>query len=303
VNKHFAGFIMTYERPEILKETLKKIFEQTYSPEKILIVDNSVTDNTCELIKQLNDKRISYYRTGSNIGPAGASKIGLEILAAEGFDWIYWGDDDDPPHFNDVFEKLLTTAKLTNNVGVIGAVGHKFNKEKGIVIRTSDNALTQQGYLEVDVIAGNVSMIVNKNVVEKGILPDPGLFLNVEEYDFCLRAKKQGFKIIVDRTIFKKYRELKGRFGLPNRPRSVFPSYSVLWRRYYSTRNTIFILLKNEKSINGALHVSFRSLIKMIFGFKRGWVYGILNFSMEAKGIYHGWVSKMGINIQPNRKY
>jgi glycosyltransferase involved in cell wall biosynthesis len=303
VNTKFAGFIMTYERPEILKVTINKLFTQSYPPEKLLIIDNSDSETTYLLIKELRDSRIVYHRTGSNIGPAGASKIGLEILANEGYDWIYWGDDDDPPHFNHVFKTLLDTAKKVNNVGVVGAVGNKFNKKNGTVLRTLDQELQGNGYLEVDVIAGNVSMIVSKEVVKRGVLPDPRLFLNVEEYDFCLRAKSKGFNIIVDCTIFKQYREFKGRLGLPQRPKSVFPKYSVLWRRYYSTRNTIYILRKNEKSLIGALNVSTRAFVKMILGFKNGWNYGTCNFSMEAKGIYHGWRSIMGITVQPNRKY
>ena len=47
----FAGFIMTYERETILVDTIQAIFSQTVTPEKILIIDNSSTYNTKELIK------------------------------------------------------------------------------------------------------------------------------------------------------------------------------------------------------------------------------------------------------------
>jgi len=42
----FAGFIMTYERAEILLETIDIIFSQTVTPDKLLIVDNSATNDT-----------------------------------------------------------------------------------------------------------------------------------------------------------------------------------------------------------------------------------------------------------------
>lgn len=294
---------MTYERHEILIKTISVLFAQSMPPQKILIVDNSYSNNTKEAIEKLADKRIDYFKVGKNIGPAGASKIGLEKLTEEGFEWISWGDDDDPPHFRNVFEDLLLLASATENVGVIGAVGHGFDKNKGLVVRTKDKELYGDGYLEVDIIAGNVSMIVNAEVVKKSVLPNPVFFLNVEEYDFCLRVKQEGFKVIVSRPVFKMYRELKGRFGLASRAASVLPKKSVLWRRYYSTRNFIYLLRHNEKSLSGAVNVTFRAFVKSVVGFKKGWSYGSLNAKMELKGILHGWNGKMGLTVLPNAKY
>ena len=299
----FAAFVMTYERPSFLADTIDKLFKQTFPPQKILVIDNSKSYDTENLVRSLNDKRVSYHRVGKNIGPAGASKIGLQMLVGEGFDWISWGDDDDPPHFSTVFEDLLNMAILGSNVGVIGAVGHRFDKNRGIVLRTTDAMLNTTKPLDVDVIAGNVSMIVNADVVKRSILPDPRFFLNVEEYDFCLRVKKAGFSVIAHPTVFMSYRIHKNRLGLAVRAPHVLPSESVLWRRYYSTRNLIFMLKANERNIQGALNVSFRAGVKILSGFRKGWGYGIKNAQMEFQGIYHGWSGKMGLRVLPRYKY
>jgi glycosyltransferase involved in cell wall biosynthesis len=87
-NKEFAGFIITYERAEIIGETIRKIFEQTLPPEKILIVDNSVSDTTEKVVVGLNDTRLAYHRMGYNAGPAGAAAFALKQLANEGYPWI-----------------------------------------------------------------------------------------------------------------------------------------------------------------------------------------------------------------------
>lgn len=73
----FAGFIITYNRPKVLHETILKIFSQSYPPGKIWIIDNSEDFNTQALIDQINDDRLIYYRVGFNSGPAGAAEIGL----------------------------------------------------------------------------------------------------------------------------------------------------------------------------------------------------------------------------------
>ena len=303
ISMKFAAFVMTFERPSILQNTISELFSQTFPPEKILIVDNSVSTDSQNLVTALNDIRVEYYRVGKNVGPAGASEIGLQKLANEGYDWIYWGDDDDPPKFNNVLEKLLLLANSIENIGVIGAVGHNFNKHKGLVVRTKDEELDKVGYLEVDIIAGNMSMIVNAAVIKKGILPNPDFFLNIEEYDFCLRVKQHGFKVVVGREVFKNYRASMGRLGLAERAKRVLPKESVLWRKYYSTRNLIYMLNNDEKSRIGALNVSYRALIKSMIGFKNGFGYGLLNAKMELKGISDGWNEKMGIGVLPNKKY
>ena len=56
----FAGFIMTYERAELLKASIDKIFLQTVYPEKLLIIDNSLTYTTEDLIKSINNPKIIY---------------------------------------------------------------------------------------------------------------------------------------------------------------------------------------------------------------------------------------------------
>jgi glycosyltransferase involved in cell wall biosynthesis len=54
----FTGFIMTYNRTDILEETINTVLSQTYPPEKILIVDNGDDDKTKRLIESLNSYKI-----------------------------------------------------------------------------------------------------------------------------------------------------------------------------------------------------------------------------------------------------
>ncbi len=176
--KRFAAFIMTYERVSVLENTIHEIIQQTKPPEKVLIVDNSESYETEQLIKKLANPGIEYFRVGHNDGPAGAAKIGLQRLLEEGYQWIYWGDDDDPPMFSDAFEKLFQLISQTQNdrkVGLVGAVGQYFNSSTGEIERVQDSFLNQVGYITVDSIAGNQCMIVNADVVRAGVMPSENM--------------------------------------------------------------------------------------------------------------------------------
>ncbi len=272
--KTLGAFIITFERPEILQESIKKIFEQSCPPEKILIIDNSISNKTEENFKNL-DTRISYHRMGYNSGPAGAAKKGLEIMANEGYKWIFWSDDNDPPPTNDCLEKLICLAESYNGkCGQVGPVGHKFNKLTGIFKRTSNKELLKTKFIEVDSIGGGMCKIINAQTILDGILPDEKLFFGYEELDFDLATKKAGYQLIVHSNLFLECRKKFNRLNY-RRVINLKKDEGKIWREYYGIRNSLYILMKNK------LYLAFFStlvitLIKIVLSFKYGWKYGTL---------------------------
>ena len=294
----FAGFIMTYERESILADTIQSVFSQSLPPEKILIVDNSITITTEQLITGLNNPKISYHRVGYNSGPAGAAGIGLRILAAEGYDWIYWGDDDDPPVFSDTFEILLKTAATDIKCGCVGVVGQFFNRKTGFVKRVPDEQLQTSGILEVDTIAGGMSKIVSgKMILENRILPEEKLFYGMEELDFDIKIKSSGYKLLVDKPFYLKHRLHYNRLGLPKRTLKK-KSNAALIREYYSFRNSLYVFFNNNL-YRAFLTVFVYSFFKQFLRFKQGLIF-FTGFKLFSMALFHFVSGKMGyrkINI------
>lgn len=283
MEKYFAAFIMTYERASILHLTIEKILNQTYPPEKILVVDNSESLETRNLIERMNYSVIDYYRVGYNAGPAGAAKIGLQILAEQGYDWIYWGDDDDPPKSRDCFERLLMGSTNLKNPGIIGAVGHRINRRSLVIQRTPDKWINDNAWLDVDVISGGMCMIVNADVVHRGVIPDDKLFYGFEELDFCFRVKQAGFELWANSELFKIYRKFSKRSPEVVGKRGLKRPDHAIWREYYSTRN-ILIIAKKQRYNWAGFFVFIKSLFKIFYGFRFGLSYGMQN----GKYIYLG---------------
>lgn len=284
----FAAFVMTYERPEVALQTVKKLLDQSLPPEKILVVDNSDTDRTEDVFNCNTHGSISYFRVGNNSGPAGAACYGLKILADEGFDWIYWGDDDDPPkansNFKELFEVLERAQAAYDDVGIVGKGAGKFNR---LTSRTSSfmNRELHPGIMEGDFVPGNNVSIISGEMVRQGVLPTSELFFGFEELDFCLKAKRRGYKIVFDAESFLLGRKSKG-FGDPNykwRGKSIGVS-ARLWRQYYSSRNILKVLVAN--SLWTALILSVvKIILKSIYGFKYGKDYGIKNFRIQWRAL------------------
>ena len=292
-SNYFAAFVMTFERTHLINDTIDKLLVQSLPPEKILIIDNSITSKTQEFFSDYKNPKVEYFRVGKNLGPAGAAKIGLERLSQDGFKWIYWGDDDDPPFFKDNFEVLLNLADSIPDCGCVGAVGQYFNRKNGLIERVQDEVLQKTGELKVDTIAGNMSKIINADVVLKNkVLPDESLFFGMEELDYDLRMQKAGYNLYVDRSMYLRYRTQSNHLG-KNVKRGLKKDSGRMQRDYYSTRNGLFIFKKNGLILALLINI-FRIFYKMITSFKYGSNYGKRYSKYLWKALRHFIKGKKG---------
>jgi GT2 family glycosyltransferase len=284
-----------------LEHTIQELNDQTLPPSLILIVDNSEREHTREQYAENKVAGIQYLHTGYNAGPAGGAHIGLKTLFEQGYQWVMWVDDDDPPKFRDMTEELVKI--IENNAGIrlgmVGAVGERFNRNEAKTLRFRDSEL--KGYLWVDTISGNMFPLVNRRVYEEGILPDKDLFFGYEDLDFGLSLKRRNFEILVSGELHLRHRELAGRIGLK---RAIYhrKKMSSVWREYYSTRSLMKILLYRERNATAALRYFFKTAFKSVFVFGYGFSYGSLNFLYLWLGLFHGIINKKGQYIQPVAK-
>lgn len=245
--KYLAGFIITYNRVNLLPSTVEKILAQSFPPEKLLIVDNSEGTETEEWVKTVPHLPLQYYRVGYNSGPAGGAAIGLQKLAEEGYEWIYWGDDNDPPHFPNTFEVLhqLIHRNKHLKLGSVGAVGQYFNKRTGLFKRVTDTELqkSKNNTFYAGSIAGGQSKWVLGKAVLAGATTNKELFFSFEDLDFDIQLKKLGYHLLVDAHHFLEHRKLHGRLGKISKNKNSLQQ--GLQREYYSSRNLATIFMAN----------------------------------------------------------
>src|SRR5688572_8834277 len=101
----FAAFIITFNRYEILQRTIDQIALQTVTPSKIIVVNNGEPLNLA-VTSNIADMTVEVHTMGSNSGPAGAAHFAMKELNAQGFHWIQWIDDDDPPKLENLNARL-----------------------------------------------------------------------------------------------------------------------------------------------------------------------------------------------------
>lgn len=289
-----GAFIVTYHRPEILLTTLEKVFQQTIPPSFLWVIDNSENLETDHLVAGLIDDRIMYFRMGYNAGPAGAAAKGLELCARDGADWIFWGDDNDPPFRPDCFERLLAKKDVNPFCGVLGAVGHFFDRKKGIIKRIQSRLLEKKDWIQVDSIAGGMCMLVSSDVVRSGILPNKDLFFGFEELDFCLKVSRKGYTLIVDCSLFLEARKASNRLDYKQ---PFYKQKKNLVREYYSIRNLLYI--SDSLTLNSMKkNLLVKGFAKSFYGYRYGPIYGFKNMKMIYLAFYHYFKGVKGKTLE-----
>jgi GT2 family glycosyltransferase len=301
-NVRFGAFVITLNRPHLLKRTLQLLLSQTRPPDHILVVDNGQSNETQSVVAAFSPALITYHAMSENVGPAGAAAYALDQLSRQGYEWIYWGDDDDPPSSSDTFERLLEVASSTGeDTGAVGAVGAMWDWAKGEIRRVPDESLT--GIISVDLIAGNQQLILRREMVANVGLPDSRLFFGLEETEYCLRIRTAGYRLLVNGDMMREYRAKAGHLNWsPPRARLPRHSYDSIWRQYYSTRNHIFAMTRTFQRPQLARRELRKAVARTCCSWGRGPRYGLAFTKLQLRAIVDGYLGHMGRTVIPAPK-
>lgn len=198
---------VAYNSSVDLEILFRKIGIQGENVHRIICVDNSareeaeVNENLCCNFNIIPGYQIKYLKTRENLGSACGFAIAMQIAMNEGADWIWLHDQDGYPTKDCIskIKKYLTTGSgifapqvIDENNSFLSVFYGNYNKRWILSSLTLKDDLTP-----VDV-AGTAGLIISRKVVEAiGVYDYIHFFVGFEDFDYCLRAKKYGFKIIV----------------------------------------------------------------------------------------------------------
>lgn len=93
MEEELVSIIMpSYNTGKFIQETINSVINQTYSNWELIIVDDCSTDNTDEIVKNINDSRIIYLKNEKNSGAAVSRNKALREAKGR---WIAFLDSDD----------------------------------------------------------------------------------------------------------------------------------------------------------------------------------------------------------------
>jgi glycosyltransferase involved in cell wall biosynthesis len=296
VNKQrLAAFVITYLRPQRLVATLRSIVAQSEPPQRILIIDNGEAAATNRALAQTGLLPVvEHHVMGQNLGPAGGAAYALAELLASEYEWIYWGDDDNPPESGDLFARLL--ALTDGEQGVVGGIGQRgflFDWRRGEIVRYQDEELA--GAVDVDLIAGGDQLLLRRRAVAASGLPDARLFWGWEDFGYCLELRRRGFRLLADGEGMLARRRRDGRLGRTWR-RPLVPGMSLeeIGRFYYSTRNYLVLMRERLARPDLARREVCKVLLFCVTAWRRGPRFAYAFIASQLPAIVDAYRGRLG---------
>ena len=88
----FSIILPTYNQSSFLKKSINSVLTQTFENWELIIIDNFSDDETENIIKKYDDKRIKYFKFNNNKIIAKSRNFGIKKAVS---DWISFIDSDD----------------------------------------------------------------------------------------------------------------------------------------------------------------------------------------------------------------
>ncbi|CAM4097017.1 glycosyltransferase family 2 protein [Gillisia limnaea] len=184
--------IPTYNRAQLVEETLDSILQQTYRNWECLVIDDDSTDNTDEVVEKYmsKDSRFKYFKSPNHRPKGGntARNIGFERSQGE---FIHWFDSDDLMHKDNL---RLKVNYLINNKDCDYCIckkvqfyeeDHKFYDQKK-EIRLKITADVYEEYVLGKISILNVVPLWRKSALENKKLYDEKIH-QLQDLDFFSR--------------------------------------------------------------------------------------------------------------------
>jgi Predicted glycosyltransferases len=207
-----STIVLNWNNAPDTEKCITSLLEQDYKNIDIVVVDNGSTDGSDKTLKQRfgGVRNIELIFLEKNTGFAEGNNIGIRRALEQRTDCVFILNNDVvvTPR---CISTLVQVAESDGHIGIVGATnlfaddtqriwhsggtrnwGRKrfFDDTANILYDPNDQRIR-----DVDCVVGS-SMLVKKAVIEKVGLMWAPYFLCFEEMDWCLRAKKSGFRVV-----------------------------------------------------------------------------------------------------------
>jgi GT2 family glycosyltransferase len=238
--------ILSYNGKKFLGEAIDSYLKNNYGNFKIIVIDNGSTDGTEEFVNK-NYPQVSLLRLKENLGYSGGFNEGLKYSFGEEIADYALITNNDVLADENIVDELVKTASTDEKIGfttgkvyfynsrnTLQTVGMAYDPVRlnGGHIGIFEEDKGQYDKVEERAFADDIFMLVSRNLYQQTGGYDEEFVLQAEQFDWQIRAKINGFKIMY--TPFAK---------LWHKESMTIGKHSPV-KLYYDARNPMIVLLK-----------------------------------------------------------
>ena len=234
-----AAIVVAYNRVELLRRWLHTLAEQNRPVQEIIVVDNDSRDGTEGLMDQ-EFPEVTYIRMPENVGPGAAWAAGMEAAYQHGHDWFWVFGDDAFPESTALQRMLDYDDAWSDQIGLIDPVAdcgsHKLYGVfwRGRAVHGFSPPSTESWFVDAVTFSGP---LISRRVADSIGYPRSDFFFMFEEYEYCLRARQAGYRIVVLPEVTVNELNVGSQGTSPP------------WRGYYQSRNHLVMALERRSPL------------------------------------------------------
>lgn len=197
--------VLNKDGKETLPGCLRSVFALSYGNFEVVVVDNASRDGSIETAR-LDFGRAHFVVNDENTGFSGGMNIGIRYALSKGASYVWLLNNDAVPE-RDSLSRLLRAAEVSGDAvfspivkddsGHVWFSGGKidFPRMRAEHVDSSPDSDKGEPY-ETGYLSG-CALLLPKKAIERVGLLDEGYFLYYEDADYSIRAKKEGFRLLV----------------------------------------------------------------------------------------------------------
>ena len=240
--------LVNYNGSSDTRECLRSLAQITYQPHDVIVIDNGSRDKEEAHELQKSFPNITVIRSEENKGFAGGNNIGITIAQERGSDYVLLLNNDTTVDVK-FLDAMVAAAEADARISMVGAKiyyhsdremiwydGGSFSWSGGVKHthigmrdeHPSDTASRRTGFIT------GCAMVVRMSALKKMGLLEERFFMYHEDADWCLRARKEGFLLVVapSARVWHKIARSSATMGEPT-------------IHYYDARNTLLLAQRN----------------------------------------------------------
>lgn len=294
------GIIVTFRRPEDFRTSLAAIRRQTTVPDHLFVIDNDPSpENEAACRSGTAKPAIEYVACPDNLGPAGGFALGMRrVLDLAGDeDWVVLFDDDDPPHRDDLLQRMVEFGQRMRSedprTAGVGAFGARFSRALGRLVRPTQQGAA--GSIEVDVIGNGRTPVYRVDVVRRVGPYDPRLFFGLEELEFGLRLRSAGYVLYANGDVWRQWIRSAGSPDGEGRLRI----RRAGWRNYYAIRNLIWVQRAHGRLFGALFTTVVVALLKPLLNLGVDRARASEQLRLNVSAVKDAWSGRLGRTIEP----
>lgn len=222
-----AIIIVNWNGKEILRDCLKSLRRTDYPNYKVIVVDNGSTDGSASMVEK-EFPEVDLICNEQNLGFVKANNIGMRHALKHNSAYVLLLNNDTIITQKDWLKRMVEVARANPEVGIVGLkLLFPDGRTQRIILRTyipydprelilgvkKEDCTQPLGFrgsgnsrgfwvseynevYEVELVSA-ACMLIKREVISKiGLLDEVFHPHFGEEFDYCLRAKKAGFKVM-----------------------------------------------------------------------------------------------------------